>query len=223
MAQRDWRRGLPLPWRQSTLADPTVGIGTTAWIARCRTRGAGPGDDPGGGKETDLAAYAKRWLWASKDRMTKGVKMLRHGGVVLCAVALLTGAASGGELRYRFWPANYVPQELVEIPVVMDVGYWVHIVNQDDIIKLQQMSIRRYEGCLNLDVRCNFSLRLSCSVAPTGAIGGQYSCSLQGADIDPPRGIATVCAQLDNPELDGQPGGSMDVHVATVTLRVVPR
>ncbi len=149
--------------------------------------------------------------------------MLRQGWVMLCILALLAGAVSGGELRFRYWPSNYVPQEVADIPVLMDVGYWVHIVNQDEVIKLRQVSIHRYEGCLDLDVRCNFNLRLSCSIAATGAIDGKYSCSLDGPDIDAPRGIATLCAQLNNAELGGQPGGTMDVHVATVTIRVVPR
>ncbi len=149
--------------------------------------------------------------------------MSRQGWVVLCAVTLLASAVSGGELRYRVWPVNHVPQEIVDIPVLMDVGYWVHISNQDDVIKLQQVSIRRYEGCLDLKVYCNFNLTLSCTVAATGAIGGQYSCSLQGADVDVPGGITTVCAQLNDADLTGRPGGSTDVHVATVTLRVVPR
>ncbi len=149
--------------------------------------------------------------------------MSRQGWVVVCAVVVLAAAASGGELKGQVWPVDFVPQEIVDIPVVMDVGYWVYIVNQNDIIKLRQVSIHRYEGCLDLEVHCNFNLTLSCSVAATGAIGGQYSCSLEGADIDVPGGISTVCAQLENAELSGRPGGSRNVHVATVTIRVVPR
>jgi hypothetical protein len=149
--------------------------------------------------------------------------MLRQRLIVVFAAALLATAAPAGELKYHYWPSSYVPQELVDIPVLMDVGYWVHILNQDDVIKLRQVSIHRYEGCLDLDVLCNFSLSLSCSITPTDAIDGQYACSMQGADIDPPRGTATVCAQLEDAKLGGRPGGSRDVHVATVTIRVVPR
>ncbi len=143
--------------------------------------------------------------------------------LVLCATALLSTAATAGEVRYYPWPVTYVPQELVDIPVVMDVGFWVEIVNQGDIIKLQQVSLHTYEGCLDLEVLCNFDLTMSCIVAPTGAIEGDYSCYIQDPDVDIPGGTATVCARLENANLAGQPGGSRNIHVATVTVRVVPR
>ena len=149
--------------------------------------------------------------------------MMRQNLLVLCATALLASAAPAGELRYYPWPATYVPQEIVAIPVVMDVGFWIEIVNQDDVIKLQQVSLHTYEGCLDLEVRCNFDLTMSCSVTPTGAIEGKYSCYMQDPDVDVPGGTATVCARLENANLTGQPGGSRNIHVATVTVRVVPR
>jgi len=149
--------------------------------------------------------------------------MLRQSLITVCAVALLTTAASAGEVRCYDWPVTYVPLEIVDIPVVMDVGFWVDIVNQDDIIKLRQVSVHKYQGCLDLDVRCNFPLTLSCFIVSTGAIEGQYSCLIQDPDVDPPRGTATVCAQLEDAELAGQPGGARNVHVATITIRVVPR
>ena len=149
--------------------------------------------------------------------------MLRPSLIAICVAALVTTAAPAGELKFHAWPVAYVPVEVVDIPVVMDVGFWVDIVNQDDVIKLQQVSIHRYEGCLDLEVHCNFDLTLNCSIVSTGAIVGKYACSLLDPDIDVPGGTATVCAQLVDADLDGQPGGSRDVHVATVTITVVPR
>lgn len=149
--------------------------------------------------------------------------MLRQSLIVVCMTALSAAAAPAGELKCGYWPASYVPQELADIPVIMDVGFWVHVLNQDEAIKLRQVSIHEYEGCLDLEVLCNFQLTLSCSITPTDAIEGEYSCSIQGADIDPPQGIAKVCAQLRDANLGGQPGGTRDVQVATVTIRVVPR
>lgn len=148
---------------------------------------------------------------------------MRRNLLALCVTALLASAATAGELRYYPWPATYVPQEIVDIPVVMDVGFWIEIVNQDDVIKLQQVSLHTYEGCLDLEVRCNFDLTMSCSITPTGAIEGKYSCYMQDPDVDVPGGTATVCARLEDANLTGQPGGSRNIHVATVTVRVVPR
>jgi len=137
---------------------------------------------------------------------------------ILCA-----SAAPAGEIKFHVWPCAPVPQEIATIPVVMDVGFWIHIVNQDAVIKLRQVAIHTYEGCTDLQVRTNSNVRLSCSISPTGAIPGTYSCSITGADINAPGGHANVCARLTNANLAGRPGGTMDVHVATVTIRVVPR
>jgi hypothetical protein len=105
----------------------------------------------------------------------------------------------------------------------MDVGFWMEIVNQNDVIKLQQITIHRYEGCIDVKVRCNFKLLLSSTITPTGAVGGTYTATIQNATIFPPSGVAKLCVTLNNANLVGQPGGSKNVHVATVTLKVVPK
>jgi hypothetical protein len=105
----------------------------------------------------------------------------------------------------------------------MDIGYWIEIVNQDAIIKLKQITIHTYEGCTDLRVRTNTNIRLSCSIAPTGVIPGTYSCSINGADINAPGGNASVCAKLTEANLAGRPGGTKNLKVAVVTVRVVPR
>ncbi len=138
-------------------------------------------------------------------------------------VALLAAAAPAGQIKVHQWPTKFIPQEVTSIPVVMDVGYWMEIVNQNVKIKLVQINIHTYEGCVDLKVRTNFNLTMSASITPTGAISGNYSCSIEEPDVDAPGGDRTVCAKLRNANLSGQPGGSRNVHVATVTIRVVPR
>jgi hypothetical protein len=64
---------------------------------------------------------------------------------------------------------------------------------------------------------------LSSSITPTGAVSGTYSCSLADPYVDAPGGVATLCARLLNANLGSQPGGSKNVHVAVITVRVVPR
>ncbi len=146
--------------------------------------------------------------------------------LLLSAAILPLLALSGpaGEIKIHDWPTEYIPQEVATIPVVMDVGYYVQVMDQDKLrIKLQQKSIREYEGCTDMVVRCNFDLTLSCTIAPTGAVSGDYSCSIAPADLSVPGGTATVCAKLTNANLLGVPGGTANVHVATVTIKVVPR
>jgi hypothetical protein len=149
--------------------------------------------------------------------------MLRARLSIVALVVLLAPFARAGEIKTHQWPTHFVPVEVASIPVVMDVGYWMQITNQGDIIKLHQVTVTRYEGCIDLKVKCNFPLFLSCSIAPTGAITGTYTCSIQNAAISPPGGTTPLCATLTNANLAGVPGGAMNVHVATVTIRVQPQ
>ena len=109
------------------------------------------------------------------------------------------------------------------IPVTLDIGYWIEVVNQDEQLKLQPKDVQTYEGCLDLVVRCNFSCRLNSTIQPTGAIDGKFSCRLKGADIHPPGGTSTLCVELRDANISTQLGGSKNVHVASVTISVTPR
>ena len=145
---------------------------------------------------------------------------------LFAAVALLATAAQAGEIKIHEWPCVFIKQEIpgLEIPVVMDVGFWVHVKDQDKLkIKLQQISIHEYEGCTDIVVETNFNLSMSCKIVPTGAVGGDYSCSVSPSDINAPGGTTTVCAKLKKAKLGDQAGGTKNVKVAVVKLLVVPR
>jgi hypothetical protein len=157
--------------------------------------------------------------------------MLKKSLFVVAAVTLLAMAAQAGEIKIHNWPTSYIPQEVTEIPVLMDIGYWVSIKDQDKLkIKLQQKNIHEYEGCTDIKVSCNFELTLSTSISQyvdpvSGAkIDGKYSSSVSPADLDPGlEQTATVCAKLIEADLSTITGGSKDVRVATVKVKVVPR
>ena len=149
--------------------------------------------------------------------------MSRGRLLVIASVVLLATTVQAGEIKVHNWPAVFVPLEVTSYPVVMDIGYWMEVVNQYDVVKLQQITIHKYEGCIDVKVKTNFNLLLSCTIAPTGAVGGTYTARLTDAAISPPYGVAKLCVTLENANLTGQPGGSKNVHVATVTIRVVPR
>jgi uncharacterized lipoprotein YajG len=109
--------------------------------------------------------------------------MLKKSLFVVAAVTLLAVAAQAGEIKIHSWPTSYIPQEVTEIPVLMDVGYWVSIKDQDDLkIKLSQLNIHTYEGCTDMKVSCNFELTLSTSISAVqvdgaAVIDGDYSSS----------------------------------------------
>jgi hypothetical protein len=147
----------------------------------------------------------------------------------VAAVALLAVAAQAGEIKYHEWPCAPIPQEITTIPVVMDVGYWVRIKDQDKLkIVLKQDAIHDYSGCTNANVETNSSLKFSSSISKvkkdgSDVVPGDYSSSVSPADIDAPGGTLTVCAKIVKADLSKVPGGSKGVHVGNVTVKVIPR
>jgi hypothetical protein len=149
--------------------------------------------------------------------------MSRGRLLVIGSIVLLATSLQAGEIKVHEWPVQFIPLEVTSYPVVMDIGFYMEIVNQYDVIKLQQVTIQKYEGCIDVKVKTNFNLLLSCSITATGAVGGTYTATLTDAAISPPYGVAKLCVKLENANLTSQPGGSKNVHVATVVIRVVPR
>jgi hypothetical protein len=145
----------------------------------------------------------------------------------VAAVALLAVTAGAGEIKIHEWPCQFVPQEVTTIPVVMDVGYWIKVKDQDKLrIKLTQKTIHSYEGCVDVVIETNTNITVSAKITSTGAVPGDYSVKVNGggsAPVDAPGGTVTICAYLEKADLSKTPGGSKDVHVATVSVRVVPR
>lgn len=141
----------------------------------------------------------------------------------VAAVVLMAVVAQAGEIKIHDWPCALVPQEVATVRVTMDVGYWVQVVQQDRVIKLSQVDIHTYQGQQTYDIRTNTCLTLSCSISPTGQVPGTYGCSIDPAQINAGTTPVVVRATLTNANLANVPGGSRDVHVANLTIRVVPR
>jgi len=145
--------------------------------------------------------------------------------LAMAVVALLAVSVQAGEIKLHNWPCSFVSVEITSIPVVMDVGYWVKIKDQDKLkIKLVQdeQDIHKFKGCTDMVVESNFNLVLSCSISATGAVPGEYSCSVDPASV--PAGGATVkvCATLIKADLSKSPANSKDIQVATVKIKVKP-
>lgn len=147
----------------------------------------------------------------------------------VAVVALMAMVAQAGEIKFHEWPCAPVPQEITTIPVVMDIGFWIRVKDQDKLqIKLNQDTIHTYSGCTNVVVETNTCLTFSCSITAVTVDGGavvpgSYSCSVSPADINAPGGTLSACAKLTDADLSKVAGGTKNVHVANVTLRVVPR
>ncbi|RPJ36334.1 MAG: hypothetical protein EHM35_08270, partial [Planctomycetaceae bacterium] len=72
---------------------------------------------------------------------------------IMASVVLLATSLQAGQIGTNNWPTQFVPLEVTSYPVVMDVGYWMEILNQGDVIKLLPVTLSRYEGCINVRVR----------------------------------------------------------------------
>jgi hypothetical protein len=128
------------------------------------------------------------------------------------------------------WPAEYIFQDICVIPVEMDIGFWVKIVKcQDKKIELQQTKIHEYSGCVDVEVQTNVNVEFQCSIAKVEQEGigvkvpGDYSCSVNPSTVDAPGGTITICAKIVKADLTKLVGGTCNVHVANVTLKVRPR
>jgi len=151
--------------------------------------------------------------------------MLKRSLIAVAVVALLAVGVQAGEIKTHDWPCQFVALEITSIPVVMDIGYYVRIKDQDKLkIKLVQdeVDIHKFKGCTDMVVEANFNLVLSASISATGAVAGDYSVSLDPSSLNAPGGTVHVCATLANAVLTGQPAGTSDVQVATVKIKVKP-
>lgn len=140
---------------------------------------------------------------------------------VLAAVALWATAAPAGEIALFHWPDSLPPQEVAAVPVVLDLPWWVGIVDLDKpAIRLTQRSAYEYEDCLDLVIETPRNLSVSARITPTGAVPGTYSCWLSSPFINAPQSILSICVKLETqavlPPMN-------DVHVGTVTLTITPR
>ncbi len=157
--------------------------------------------------------------------------MLKKSLFAVAVVTLLAAMAPAGEIKIHDWPTSYIPQELTDIPVLMDIGFWCYIKDQDKLkIELSQTAQtdaakHNYEGCTDVTIQCNFDMKLSCSIAGNGAVKGDYSCSVTPDTLSVGGGTVSVCAKIKKAELNttGLVGGTKDLQVATVTLKVAPQ
>ena len=151
--------------------------------------------------------------------------MLKRSVVAVAVAALLAAGVQAGEIKTHNWPVQFVFLEITSIPVVMDIGFYIRVKDQDKLlIKLVQddLNIHTFKGCVDMIIESNFDLVLSASISPTGAIAGDYSVSLDPSTASAGSTTVKVCATLMNANLAGQPAGTKDVQVATVKIKVKP-
>ena len=152
--------------------------------------------------------------------------MLKRSLIAVVAVAVLATVAQAGYIKTHDWPTTYVPQELTTIPVWVDVGYYVEVLNQNtNKIKLYQKTgtPRNFEGSCVIKVKTNFNLTLTAGITSKGVVTGSFGVSLDPSDLN--AGTATdvkVTATATNLNIETVPANT-ELEVATVKISVVPR
>ena len=152
--------------------------------------------------------------------------MLRKIVIGISLLLLLPLSLQATSKARIFGTLSYAPERICSIPVIMDVGMYVEILDIQNLsIKLQQVGFDTYEGCTEIKIKSNFDLTILCKIKPTGIVPGNYSCWIDNPkvpiDLSENVAVRNVCAKAEKVKILYTAPGS-DVHVADVTITVIP-
>jgi len=175
--------------------------------------------------------------------------MLKKSLIAIAVLAIALPAVAG-DFKTHSWQTTYVAETVnTDIKVIMDVGYYIHIVNQDDIEVSQfdglapdESPYNTYWGCNLTDIISNFDAHITMKVTDEGKVGpdvawkgyfvpavydgtsaiNQYNHKTDSLNVNNTTVSTLICVLGTDVDLTGLPGGSTDVHVATVDFTVIP-
>jgi hypothetical protein len=123
------------------------------------------------------------------------------------------------------WPAAYLEQEVCRIPVKLEVGFWIKVVNCKDLkIKLTQDSIHNYHGSVDVQFVTNINLAVSAEWVQTiGASMEKDYLTLSKSTVDAPGETIQVTLGLKKVDLGGTGmNAGTCVEVGYVSIKVKP-
>ncbi len=125
------------------------------------------------------------------------------------------------------WPATYDFKDVCVIPVKMDVGFWIKVLDsKKKELKLKQVEIHKYAGSVDVTIQCNVNIALNVYWTKKDGVdlGGSYyaQASVSPGTLDAPGGTATISLTLGDVDLSKLMGGANAIQVGTVTLQVRP-
>jgi len=154
------------------------------------------------------------------------MKMLKKSLFAVAMLAVVMPAFAGQLKVHEPWPSALIPQEVCKIDVVMDVGYYINIVDQKAITVAQDSTssdpYHTYVGCKKTDVKANFSAQLILSAASYSLAGGSWSATATPSVVTPPLTNVEICVKGTKVNIDQLTGGAKAVKVAEVTVKVLP-
>jgi hypothetical protein len=147
---------------------------------------------------------------------------------------LVLPVSAGDYKLHKPWPSKtlHSQQSITTIDVVLDLGYYLHIINKNDI-KVAQTSINgsnpffTYSGCIFTDVVTNFPTSIRGTVKATSPAQGHWSATFNGHNelsLNPgitPVQICILGEYVAIHMLIG-PEAQENVKVAELTIEVIP-
>ncbi|MCH8193008.1 MAG: hypothetical protein IIA65_03190 [Planctomycetes bacterium] len=155
--------------------------------------------------------------------------MLKKSLIAIAVLAIALPAVAGDIKVHVPWPKAYVPQAITTIDVILDVGFFIHVKDQDPI-QVHQVStadnpFTTYAGCRTTDVISNFDAKLFGKVKSTSDAGGDWSATFDSSDemhVHPGTTAVEICVRGVKVKIEKLVGGAKDVKVAELTIWVLP-
>ncbi|MDH7599339.1 MAG: hypothetical protein QHH07_06855 [Sedimentisphaerales bacterium] len=152
--------------------------------------------------------------------------MIKKSLIALAVIAMAMPAFAGKLKIHDPWPTQLVPQEVCKIDVVLDVGFYIEIVDEKPIKVTQDTGssdpAKTYTGCKKTDVKSNFAAQLIASIAGRSAAGGNWSVTVDPSTVPAGTTNVEICVKGTGVDISKLTGGSKNVKVAEVTIKVLP-
>ena len=146
----------------------------------------------------------------------------------LSAIALLMIEipALAGQIKFHEpVPTKVQEVDVCKIDVVMDVGYYVQIVDQNPIIVTQDSTssdpYHTYVGCKKTEVKSNFAAQLFLSAVPKSNAGGNWSAWAAPSLALPGTNPIDICVKGTHVAIE-QLINAKNLTIAEVTVKVLP-
>jgi len=154
------------------------------------------------------------------------MKMLKKSLIAIAVLAITMPAVAGQIKIHDPWPTELKKVEVCKIDVLMDVGYWIKVDNQDPFWVSQDSAssdpYHTYKGCKKTDVLSNFNAQLIIDVAAKSAAGGNWSGTATPSVVPPGTTNVEICVTGTKVAIEKLTGGTKKVKVAEVTVKVLP-
>jgi hypothetical protein len=144
--------------------------------------------------------------------------------VSICLALLLSVSSSG--LEIQDWPTAYITEDMTEMDVLMTVGYYIQVMDQNPIHVSQDVTsadpYRTYEGCKTTDIQSNFWAQLIVEAAAVSLAGGHWSATVEPDYVTPGISTVEICVRGENVQIEKLFGGAQNIKVAEIVVKVLP-